>query len=231
MSIAQKIIVALDFNNETQALEMVDAIGGELKFVKIGMELYYSCGPQIVEKLKKKNLNLFLDLKLHDIPTTVCKSLKFINQLGVDMVNVHAAGGIEMMKAASEAISDDMLLIAVTQLTSTSPQMLHDELLINKDIFETVVKYAHNAQSAGVNGVVASPIEVPLIHKTCGQGFITVTPGIRPKDTAINDQKRSLTPAEAIANGSDFLVVGRPITKSSNPALAFESILKEIQNA
>jgi orotidine-5'-phosphate decarboxylase len=198
------------------------------------MELFYAEGPLIVKKLKERGHRVFLDLKLHDIPNTVKKAMQILGGYGVDMVNVHAAGGIEMMKAAKEGLmlgaarfSDKPKLIAVTQLTSTDEEALHNQLLIDKPMNEVVKEYALNAKKAGLDGVVCSAFEAADIHAACGDDFLTVTPGIRFKDSAADDQKRIMTPAEAKAAGSDFIVVGRPITAADRPIDAYQRCREE----
>jgi orotidine-5'-phosphate decarboxylase len=208
--------------------------GAGRPYVKIGMELFYAEGPVIVKKLKERGHRVFLDLKLHDIPNTVKKAMQILGGYGVDMVNVHAAGGIEMMKSAKEGLmlgaarfADKPKLIAVTQLTSTDEEALHDQLLIDKPMNEVVKEYALNAKKAGLDGVVCSAFEAAEIHAACGDDFLTVTPGIRFKDSAADDQKRIMTPAEAKAAGSDFIVVGRPITAADRPIDAYQRCREE----
>ena len=195
-------------------------------FVKIGMELYYAEGPEIVREIKRRGHRIFLDLKLHDIPNTVRKTMKVLSALDVDMTNVHAAGTIEMMKAALEGLTREdgtrPLLIAVTQLTSTSEERMQKELLIGAGIAETIAQYASNAREAGLDGVVCSPLEASLVKERCGKDFLAVTPGIRFADAAgKDDQVRITTPAQAARNGSDFIVVGRPITASPDPVASY----------
>ena len=200
-------------------------------FVKIGMELYYAEGPEIVREIKRRGHRIFLDLKLHDIPNTVRKTMKVLSALDVDMTNVHAAGTIEMMKAALEGLTREdgtrPLLIAVTQLTSTSEERMQKELLIGAGIAETIAQYASNAREAGLDGVVCSPLEASLVKERCGKDFLAVTPGIRFADAAADDQVRITTPAKAREIGSDFIVVGRPITAAADPVAAYERCLKE----
>jgi orotidine-5'-phosphate decarboxylase len=199
--------------------------------VKIGMELFYAEGPSIVREIKARGHKIFLDLKLHDIPNTVKKAMRVLSALDVDMVNVHAAGTIGMMEAALEGLTREdgsrPLLIAVTQLTSTSEETMQKELLIGAGINETIVKYASNACQAGLDGVVCSPLEAGMVKKACGDGFLTITPGIRFADAATDDQVRITTPARAREIGSDFIVVGRPITAAPDPVAAYERCLKE----
>ena len=237
----REVIIACDFASKEQVLEFLDKFkssesseGSEssnLPFVKIGMELYYSCGPEIVREIKARGHKIFLDLKLHDIPNTVKKSMKVLSGMDVDICNLHAAGGIEMMKAAVEGLTREdgtrPLLIAVTQLTSTSEDVLHNELLIGETIQETIVKYAQNAKTAGLDGVVCSPLEAGLIKERVGKDFLTITPGIRFADSTKDDQKRVTTPAMAKEIGSDYIVVGRPITAAENPVEAYKRCCKE----
>lgn len=227
-NVNEKIIVALDFSNPDQVEDLINKLGNKLKFVKVGMELFYSNGSQIIDYLKSKDLKIFLDLKLHDIPTTVQKSIKQLDLLNVDIINIHAGGGIEMMKAAQSSISNAKL-IAVTQLTSTSVEIMNQELLIPGKIEDVVVQYAKNAKLAGLAGVVASPQEVKMIKEACGENFITVTPGVRPSWDQSNDHKRLCTPKQAFENGTDYIVIGRTITDAKNPLESFERIIKEIE--
>ena len=225
-------IIACDFSSKEACLEFLDKFSGERKpFVKIGMELFYAEGPDIVRQIKARGHRIFLDLKLHDIPNTVKKAMQVLSALDVDMVNVHAAGAVAMMKAAVEGLTradgTRPLLIAVTQLTSTSEEALHDELLIGPSMNETIAKYASNAREAGLDGVVCSPLEAGLVKEACGREFLTVTPGIRFADAKADDQVRVTTPARAKEIGSDFIVVGRPITAAPDPVAAYERCLKE----
>ena len=221
------VIIACDFGSGKQALEFLDKFAGEDRkpFVKIGMELYYAAGNEIVRELKRRGHKIFLDLKLHDIPNTVRKAMKVLSALDVDMVNVHASGTKEMMAAALEGLTPEdgtrPLLIAVTQLTSTSQQAMNDQLGISGDINDVIARYACNARDAGLDGVVCSPLEAGLVKEACGAGFMTVTPGIRFADSAADDQVRITTPARAREIGSDFIVVGRPITAAENPVAAW----------
>ena len=221
------VIIACDFGSGKQALEFLDKFAGEDRkpFVKIGMELYYAAGNEIVRALKRRGHKIFLDLKLHDIPNTVRKAMKVLSALDVDMVNVHASGTKEMMAAALEGLTREdgtrPLLIAVTQLTSTSQQAMNDQLGISGDINDVIARYACNARDAGLDGVVCSPLEAGLVKEACGAGFMTVTPGIRFADSAADDQVRITTPARAREIGSDFIVVGRPITAAENPVAAW----------
>lgn len=227
------VIIACDFSSGTQVLEFLDkyASCARKPFVKIGMELYYAEGPSIVREIKKRGHRIFLDLKLHDIPNTVRKTMKVLSNLDVDMTNVHAAGTIDMMKAALEGLTREdgtrPLLIAVTQLTSTSEERMQKELLIGAGIADTITHYAANAAEAGLDGVVCSPLEAAMVKEKCGSNFIAVTPGIRFADAAADDQVRITTPARAREIGSDFIVVGRPITAAPDPIAAYERCVKE----
>ncbi|MCH5239321.1 MAG: orotidine-5'-phosphate decarboxylase [Muribaculaceae bacterium] len=227
------VIIACDFGSAEECLNFLDKFSHlERKpFLKIGMELFYSAGPEIVKKLKEKGFKIFLDLKLHDIPNTVKKAMKVLSNLDVDMVNVHAAGTKEMMSAALEGLTradgTRPLLIAVTQLTSTSQQAMTEQLLIDNPIDATIAHYAHNAMEAGLDGVVCSPLEVGKVKESCGPDFITVTPGIRFADSAKDDQVRITTPALARELGSDFIVVGRPITAAVDPVAAYQRCVEE----
>ncbi len=224
------VIVACDFSTKEEIMEFLDLFTEEKPYVKIGMELFYAEGPQMVKEIKARGHRIFLDLKLHDIPNTVYKAMRNVALLNPDMTNVHAAGGIEMMKAAQKAIDEinpKIELIAVTQLTSTSSEVLKNELWIDHDINDTIVHYAANASEAGLAGVVCSPLEAEMIHEKVGKAFITVTPGIRFADAKQDDQKRITTPAKAREIGSDYIVVGRPITASSDPVEAYKRCVKE----
>ncbi|MGP1598034.1 orotidine-5'-phosphate decarboxylase [Peptoanaerobacter stomatis] len=226
------VIIALDFPNGKETLKFLDKFEGKKPFVKIGMELFYSEGPSIINEIKARGHKIFLDLKLHDIPNTVEKAMMSLAKLDVDMCNVHAAGTIEMMQAALRGLTsikgeNRPLLIAVTQLTSTSEERMQEELLINHSLEDTVTKYAQNTKFAGLDGVVCSPRESALIHNACGSDFLTVTPGIRFADAKKDDQVRITTPEDAKKLGSNFIVVGRPITKADDPVLAYERCLKE----
>ncbi len=223
---AKDVIIACDFASKQQTLDFLDRFeGGHKPFVKIGMELFYAEGPDIVREIKRRGHPIFLDLKLHDIPNTVRKSMKVLSGLDIDMCNVHAAGTVEMMRAALEGLTREdgtrPLLIAVTQLTSTSEERMQQELLIGASINDTIVKYAQNAREAGLDGVVCSPLEASMVKDACGRDFITVTPGIRFADAAADDQVRITTPARAREIGSDYIVVGRPVTAAPDPVAAY----------
>ena len=228
------VIVACDFASKAQTLEFLDRFTGRKPFVKIGMELFYAEGPDIVREIKRRGHPIFLDLKLHDIPNTVRKSMKVLSGLDIDMCNVHAAGTIEMMRAAVEGLTREdgtrPLLIAVTQLTSTSEERMQQELLIGASINDTIVKYAQNAREAGLDGVVCSPLEAAMVKDACGQDFVTVTPGIRFADAAADDQVRITTPARAREIGADYIVVGRPVTAAPDPVAAYQRCLLEFLN-
>lgn len=227
------VIVACDFSSSEEVLSFLDKFSPcERKpFVKIGMELFYGAGPEIVRAIKARGHRIFLDLKLHDIPNTVRKTMKVLSGLDVDMTNVHASGTVEMMKAALEGLTRPdgtrPLLIAVTQLTSTSEERMQKDLLINATIGETIAHYAANAREAGLDGVVCSPLEAALVKGRCGSDFLAVTPGVRFADAAADDQVRVTTPARAREIGSDFIVVGRPITAAPDPVAAYERCVKE----
>ncbi len=225
------VIIACDFASKSEALAFLDKFTEEKPFVKIGMELFYAEGPEIVREIKKRGHKIFLDLKLHDIPNTVKKSMAVLSRLDVDMCNLHAAGTSAMMEAAIEGLTRDdgtrPLLIAVTQLTSTSQERMTDEILIDKPIDEVVMSYAKTAHSAGLDGVVCSPLEAGKVHKACGMDFLTVTPGVRFADGDIGDQVRVTTPEKAKEIGSDYIVVGRPITAAPDPIAAYRRCVKE----
>ena len=212
-------------------MNFLDKFTGRKPFVKIGMELFYAEGPEIVRTIKARGHRIFLDLKLHDIPNTVKKAMSVLRNLDVDMTNVHAAGTIDMMKAAVEGLTREdgtrPLLIAVTQLTSTSEERMQKELLIGSSINDTIVKYAENAKAAGLDGVVCSPLEAAMVKEACGTEFMTVTPGVRFADGDVGDQVRVTTPERAKEIGSDFIVVGRPITAADDPVAAYERCMKE----
>ena len=225
------VIIACDFPNQEQVLSFLDKFEGKKPFVKIGMELFYGAGPDIVRQIKARGHKIFLDLKLHDIPNTVKKAMSVLSNLDVDMCNLHAAGTVRMMEAAIEGLTRPdgtrPLLIAVTQLTSTDQESMENDLLIHEPIDRVVMHYASNAKKAGLDGVVCSPLEAQKVHDTCGADFMTVTPGVRFADGDIGDQKRVMTPAQAKAIGSDYIVVGRPITAAENPVAAYERCVKE----
>ena len=226
------VIIPLDFSSAQEVYDFLALFPqGEKPYVKIGMELFYSEGPEIVREIKRRGHSLFLDLKLHDIPNTVKKAAAALARLGADIVNVHAAGAGEMMRAALESLTRPdgtrPLVIAVTQLTSTSDAQLKNELLINTGMEETVLHYAKNAKAAGLDGVVCSPLEASSVKGVCGQGFLTVTPGIRFADSAADDQTRVMTPAKAREAGSDYIVVGRPIIAAGDPLAAYRRCVKE----
>lgn len=220
-------IIALDFPSKEETLAFLDKFSAEAEkpFVKIGMELFYAEGPEIVREVKRRGHRVFLDLKLHDIPNTVGKAMKVLSSLDVDIVNVHAAGGRKMMEAAREGLTradgSRPLLIAVTQLTSTSPEALRDELLITTPMEDTIKAYARNAAEAGLDGVVCSPLEAKAVKEAAGGRFLAVTPGIRFADSSTDDQVRITTPAKARELGADFIVVGRPITRADDPVKAW----------
>lgn len=235
---AKDVIIALDFPTREETLAFLDRFPvGEKPFVKIGMELFYAEGPQIVRDIKARGHKIFLDLKLHDIPNTVKRAMAVLSRLDVDMVNLHAAGASEMMKGALEGLtrpdgackpgSGRPLLIAVTQLTSTDAAALKNELLIDTPMAETVMRYARNAADSGLDGVVCSPLEAALVKEKCGQNFVTVTPGIRFADSAAGDQKRIMTPEKAGRSGCDYIVVGRPITQAEDPVAAYRRAVKD----
>ena len=228
------VIIACDFSSAEETYKFLDKFTGKKPFVKIGMELFYAEGPEIVRQLKKRGHQIFLDLKLHDIPNTVKKSMAVLSRLDVDMCNLHAPGTIEMMRAALEGLTradgTRPLLIAVTQLTSTSEERMHKDLLIEGNINDVVVHYAKNAKEAGLDGVVCSPLEAGIVKEACGKAFITVTPGIRFADGAVGDQVRITTPERAKEIGTDYIVVGRPITAAENPVEAYERCLNEFVN-
>ena len=225
------VIIACDFDSAEKVFAFLDKFTGRKPFVKIGMELYYAEGPSIVREIKKRGHKIFLDLKLHDIPNTVKKSMAVLSRLDVDMTNLHAAGTVSMMEAAIEGLTREdgtrPMLIAVTQLTSTDQERMEKDLLIKAPIADVVMHYAHNAKIAGLDGVVCSPLEAGKVHETCGEGFVTVTPGVRFADGDIGDQKRVMTPAEAKKIGSDYIVVGRPITAADDPVAAYERCVAE----
>ena len=228
---AKDVIIACDFPSKEATLEFLDKFSGKKPYVKIGMELFYSEGPAIVKEIKERGHQIFLDLKLHDIPNTVEKAMAALSGLDVDMCNLHAAGTRDMMEAALRGLTREdgsrPLLIAVTQLTSTSQERMQKELLINEDLDKVVISYAQNAKEAGLDGVVCSPLEAGKIHESCGESFLTVTPGVRFADGDKGDQVRVTTPEKAKELGSDYIVVGRPITKAEDPVAAYERVCKE----
>ena len=228
---AKDVIIALDFENREKTLSFLDQFTGEKPFVKIGMELYYAEGPAIVREIKARGHRIFLDLKLHDIPNTVKKAMRVLSGLDVDMVNLHAAGATAMMTAALEGLTRPdgtrPLLIAVTQLTSTDQESMERDLLIREPIDEVVMHYAATAAAAGLDGVVCSPLEAGKVHGRCGGSFLTVTPGVRFADGDGGDQKRVTTPARARELGSDYIVVGRPITQAGDSVAAYRRCVKE----
>ena len=225
------VIIACDFASAEQVFTFLDKFTGVKPFVKIGMELFYAEGPQIVREIKRRGHKIFLDLKLHDIPNTVKKSMAVLSGLDVDMTNLHAAGTVSMMQAALEGLTRPdgtrPLLIAVTQLTSTDQERMEKDLLIREPIDKVVMHYASNAKIAGLDGVVCSPLEAGKVHDTCGAQFLTVTPGVRFADGDVGDQKRVMTPAQAKEIGSDYIVVGRPITAADDPVAAYERCVRE----
>ena len=225
------VIIACDFSSAEKTFEFLDKFKGKKPFVKIGMELFYAEGPSIVREIKARGHKIFLDLKLHDIPNTVKKAMAVLSGLDVDMCNLHAAGTCKMMEAAIEGLTradgTRPLLIAVTQLTSTDQEAMENDLLIKEPLPEVVMHYALNAKKAGLDGVVCSPLESKKVHDSCGESFVTVTPGVRFADGDKGDQKRVMTPADAKAIGSDYIVVGRPITAAEDPVAAYERCVAE----
>lgn len=225
------VIIACDFPSAEETFAFLDKFEGKKPFVKIGMELFYAEGPEIVRQIKARGHKIFLDLKLHDIPNTVKKAMRVLSRLDVDMCNLHAAGAAPMMEAALEGLTRDdgsrPILIAVTQLTSTDQQTMERDLLIKEPIDRVVMHYAKTAANVGLDGVVCSPLEAKKVHETCGDGFLTVTPGVRFSDGDRGDQKRVMTPEEARKIGSDYIVVGRPITAAENPVAAYERCVNE----
>ena len=225
------VIIACDFSSAAKTFEFLDKFTGRKPFVKIGMELFYAEGPEIVKEIKKRGHKIFLDLKLHDIPNTVKKAMSVLSNLDVDLCNLHAGGTVRMMEAALEGLTREdgtrPLLIAVTQLTSTDQESMENDLLIHEPIDKVVMHYAANAKKAGLDGVVCSPLEAGKVHDICGKEFLTVTPGVRFADGDVGDQKRVMTPAEAKKIGSDYIVVGRPITAAEDPVAAYERCIAE----
>lgn len=228
---AKDVIIACDFSGRGAVMEFLDKFEDKKPFVKIGMELFYAEGPGIVREIKARGHKIFLDLKLHDIPNTVKKSMAVLSALDIDMCNVHAAGTKDMMSAAIEGLTRTdgrrPLLVAVTQLTSTDETRMRNELLISKPLDEVVMHYAENARDAGLDGVVCSPLEAGIVKTRCGAGFLTVTPGVRFSDGKADDQMRVTTPARARELGSDYIVMGRPITQAQDPVLAYERAIDE----
>ena len=225
------VIIACDFDSAEKTFSFLDKFTGKKPFVKIGMELYYAEGPEIVREIKRRGHKIFLDLKLHDIPNTVKKAMAVLSRLDVDMTNLHAAGTGRMMEAAIEGLTRPdgtrPILIAVTQLTSTDEETMKRDLLIDAPIADVVMHYASVAKAAGLDGVVCSPLEAGAVHERCGESFVTVTPGVRFADGDVGDQKRVMTPAEAKKIGSDYIVVGRPITAAEDPVAAYERCCRE----
>ena len=225
------VIIACDFDSAEKTFAFLDKFEGKKPFVKIGMELYYAEGPSIVREIKRRGHKIFLDLKLHDIPNTVKKGMAVLSRLDVDMTNLHAAGTKNMMQAAIEGLTREdgtrPILIAVTQLTSTDQESMENDLLIKEPIDQVVMHYASCAREAGLDGVVCSPLEAGKVHERCGNDFVTVTPGVRFADGEVGDQKRVMTPAEAKRIGSDYIVVGRPITAAEDPVAAYERCVAE----
>ena len=240
INLAGQLIVALDYPDASAAEALLDELSGIPCYMKVGMQLFYAAGPAFIERLKRDGYRIFLDLKMHDIPNTVRGGAQSITSMGVDMFNVHAAGGLRMMEAAMQGVEaarvtgnaqSDPIVIAVTQLTSTNQQMLNDEIGIAGSVEDAVVRYAQLARAAGLHGVVASPLEVDRIKEACGKAFITVTPGIRPTGADIGDQSRIMTPGQALRQGTDYIVVGRPITAAPSPREAAMAIITEMSDA
>lgn len=231
METKRDVIIACDFSSAEETLAFLDRFTDVKPFVKIGMELFYGAGPDIVRQIKQRGHKIFLDLKCHDIPNTVKKTMAVLSKLDVDMTNLHAAGTKAMMEAALEGLTRPdgtrPILIAVTQLTSTDEKRMHDELLISESLPETVMHYAENAKDAGLDGVVCSPLEAAVVKERCGKSFLTITPGVRFADSAKDDQRRIMTPAQAKEIGSDFIVVGRPITQAEDPVAAYKRCVAE----
>ncbi len=228
MSVAERIIVALDLGSRVEVEEALEKLP-EVRFVKVGMELFYSAGPELIHVLKHRGLKIFLDLKVHDIPNTAAGAMRSLSRAGCDLLNLHCAGGLEMMHRAREAVGEHTKLIGVTQLTSTNKQMLNEELGILGTVEASVLNYAQLAKKANLAGIVCSPLEVTAIKQVCGTDFLAVTPGVRPAGSGTQDQKRIMTPSEAIRAGSDYLVIGRPILASPDPHGAFMNIVEEIE--
>ncbi|NOV03384.1 orotidine-5'-phosphate decarboxylase [Paenibacillus sp. LMG 31457] len=235
MDVAGRIMVALDYANAASAEGLLKQLEGIPCYVKVGMQLFYAAGPGFVASLKDRGYKVFLDVKMHDIPNTVKGGAESVTRLGVDVFNVHAAGGKDMMEAALEGVDKGLaagaarpIVIGVTQLTSTSQAVLNEEIGLTGTVEQAVIRYARLAHAAGLQGVVASPLEVTAIKAACGDGFVTVTPGIRPAGADVGDQSRIMTPAEAFAQGTDYVVIGRPITGAADPRAAMESIIDSI---
>ena len=228
------VIIACDFKNKEETLKFLDLFEEDKLFLKIGMELFYAEGPEIVREIKKRGHKIFLDLKLHDIPNTVEKAMKSLSNLDIDMCNVHASGTIDMMKAGLRGLTKEdgtrPILIAVTQLTSTSQERMQKELLINESIDEVVIKYALNTKEAGLDGVVCSPLEASKVKENCGKDFLCITPGVRFETDDIGDQVRITTPKKAKEIGSDYIVVGRPKTKAENPVEVYKRCVQDFCN-
>ena len=228
---SKDVIIACDFNSKKEVMDFLDLFTDKKPYLKIGMELFYAEGPEIVREIKKRGHKIFLDLKLHDIPNTVKKAMAVLSRLDVDMCNLHAGGAIPMMEAAIQGLTREdgtrPLLIAVTQLTSTSQEIMERDLLIRDPINQVVMHYASNAAKAGLDGIVCSPLEAADVHRCCGDNFLTITPGVRFADGEVGDQVRVTTPAKAREIGSDYIVVGRPITQAADPVAAYERCLKE----
>lgn len=225
------VIIACDFESKEALLNFLNPFEGKSLYLKVGMELFYAAGPDIIREIKKRGHKIFLDLKLHDIPNTVMKAMKVLSDLDVDMCNLHASGTIAMMEAAIKGLTRPdgtrPLLIAVTQLTSTSQERMEQDLLIKEPIDKVVMHYASNAKAAGLDGVVCSALEAQKVHDTCGKDFLTITPGIRFADGEVGDQVRVMTPEQANKIGSDYIVVGRPITAAADPVAAYERCVRE----
>lgn len=237
MNIQSRIILALDFANKQEVDRCLASLAGHVQYVKVGMELFYAEGPKVVEALKEKGFQVFVDLKVHDIPNTAKGAMRSLAQVGADMVNVHVAGGIKMMEAAREGLEQGAragasrpLLIGVTMLTSTSQQLMNDQIGIPGAVQETVLSYAALAKKAGLDGIVSSPMEVPVVKQIIGGDFITVTPGIRPLGSVTDDQTRITTPEQAFAMGSDYIVIGRAITAHNEPLTAWKEMVVTIQS-
>lgn len=228
---AKDVIIACDFSSKEDVINFLSKFKEESLYIKIGMELFYAEGPSIIKEIKSRGHKIFLDLKLHDIPNTVMKAMSVLSNLDVDMCNVHAAGTVAMMEAAIKGLTREdgtrPLLIAVTQLTSTSEERMREDLLIQEPIDKVVMHYAQNAKKAGLDGVVCSPLEAGKVHDTCGKEFLTITPGVRFADGEVGDQVRVMTPAQAREIGSDYIVVGRPITAAEDPVAAYKRCVTE----